>query len=232
MNSKIRVGIVGARFAARFHLACYRQVYGVPVEVVGVVSRSPRSAEAFAAAHQVKAFDSLPSLLKAVDVVDICAPAYVHEAAAIESFRANKDVILEKPLTGYFGDGCQNFDARRFSKEKMMREAVASCRRIREEAARAGRKLMYAENWVYAPSIQKEREILRASRGQILWIMGEESHSGSHSEAYGFWSRAGGGSIVGKGCHPLTAALFLKREEGLARQGRPLRPPLGQRSGP
>ena len=224
MNSKIRVGIVGAQFAARFHLACYRQVYGVPVEVVGVVARSRQSAEAFAAAHGLKAYDSLPDLLNSVDVVDICAPAYVHEAVAIESFRANKDVIVEKPLTGYFGIGQERFDARSFSKETMMKEAVASARRIREEAARSGRKLMYAENWVYAPSIQKEREILRSSQGQILWIMGEESHSGSHSEAYGFWSRAGGGSIVGKGCHPLTAALFLKREEGLARLGRPLRP--------
>ena len=224
MHSKIRVGIVGAQFAARFHLACYRQVFGVPVEVVGVVSRSRESAEALAGTHGLTAFDSLPSLLNAVDVVDICAPAYVHEAVAVEAFNSNKDVIVEKPLTGYFGAGQERFDARSFSRGTMMREALASARRMREAAARRGRRLMYAENWVYAPSIQKEREILRSSQGQILWMMGEESHSGSHSKAYGFWSRAGGGSIVGKGCHPLTAALYLKREEGLARLGRPLRP--------
>ena len=42
-------------------------------------------------------------------------------------------------------------------------------------------RLLYAENWVYAPSIQKEREILEKTGGQILWIHGEEAHSGSHS---------------------------------------------------
>ena len=105
---------MGAQFAARFHLACYRQVFGVPVEVVGVVSRSRKSAEALAGAHGLTAFDSLPSLLNAVDVVDICAPAYVHEAVAVEAFKANKDVIVEKPLTGYFGAGQERFDAPQF----------------------------------------------------------------------------------------------------------------------
>ena len=30
--------------------------------------------------------------------------------------------------------------------------------------------------------------------------------------------------LIGKGCHPLTAALYLKRVEGRARDGRPIRP--------
>jgi len=52
----------------------------------------------------------------------------------------------------------------------------------------------------------------------------EESHSGSHSPVYGIWSVQGGGSLIAKGCHPLGAILYLKRKEGLARLGRPLRP--------
>ena len=70
-----------------------------PVEIVGVVSRSRKSAAAFADAHGLTAFDSLTSLLNAVDVVDICAPAYVHEAVAVQAFKSNKHVIVEKPLT-------------------------------------------------------------------------------------------------------------------------------------
>jgi predicted dehydrogenase len=101
---------------------------------------------------------------------------------------------------------------------------MASCGRILDAARRAGRKLCYAENWVYAPAVQKEREILVKSGGQILWILGEESHSGSHSPYYGIWKFAGGGSIVGKACHPLTAALYLKRAEGEARDAKPIRP--------
>lgn len=224
MSSKIRVGIVGARFAARFHLEAYRKVYSVPVEVVGIASKSKESREAFAAAHNLTAFDSLPSLLNAVDVVDICTPGYVHEPVAIEAFRAGKHVIVEKPFTGYYGAGQSGFKGNQFAKEAMLREAMASARRIVEAADSSGKQLMYAENWVYAPSIQKEREIVWATKPQLLWIMGEESHSGSHSASYGIWSEAGGGSIVGKGCHPMTAALYLKREEGLATLGRPIRP--------
>ncbi|MGH9343382.1 MAG: hypothetical protein ACRD19_06450 [Terriglobia bacterium] len=60
----------------------------------------------------------------------------------------------------------------------------------------------------------------KRSGGQILWQIGKESHSGSHSPCYGIWKFAGGGSFVGKGCHPLTAALHLKCIEGNARNGK------------
>lgn len=94
---------------------------------------------------------------------------------------------------------------------------------LEAESASKG-AILYAENWVYAPAIQKEREIVEKTGAQILWQHGEEAHSGSHSKAYGFWHLAGGGSMVGKGCHPLTAALYLKRVEGRARNGTRIRP--------
>ena len=72
--------------------------------------------------------------------------------------------------------------------------------------------------------MQKEREILEKTGGQILWIHGEEAHSGSHSVDYAYAARCGGGVLIGKGCHPLTAALYLKRVEGRARDGKPIRP--------
>jgi hypothetical protein len=77
---------------------------------------------------------------------------------------------------------------------------------------------------VYAPAIQKEREIIEKTGAQVLWMHGEEAHSGSHSKAYGFWRLNGGGALIGKGVHPLTAALYLKRVEGRARHGKPIRP--------
>jgi hypothetical protein len=158
MNSKIKIGLVGAKFAARFHFEGYQRVYGVPIEVVGLTSKSKESRDAFAAKHKAKPFDSLAEMLKEVDVVDICAPGYVHESAAVESFKAGKDVIVEKPFTGYYGSGSQDFKGNQFSKEIMLKEAVASSRRILEAADRSGKKLMYAEDWVYAPVIQRERE--------------------------------------------------------------------------
>jgi len=224
MNSLIKVGLVGARFAAQFHLHAYGKVHSIPVKVVGVTSKSKESGSVFASANRLQQFDSIEDLLRKVDVVDICAPGYVHESVALQALRAGKHVIVEKPFTGYFGPRDGNFRGSDFSKQKMLDEAMASADRIKETALKAGKQVMYAENWVYAPSIQKECEIVRASRSQILWMIGGESHSGSHSPSYGIWAQAGGGSIVGKGCHPLTAALYLKQEEGKVAGGESIRP--------
>src|SRR5262249_60164960 len=103
-------------------------------------------------------------------------------------------------------------------------EVTAEKGRLRDGVRSAGIILGYAENFVYAPSIQKEREIVEKTQAQILRMTAEESHSGSHSPVYGIWSVQGGGSLIAKGCHPLGAALYLKRKEGLARTGRPIRP--------
>jgi len=225
MTRPIRVGIVGARFAAHFHWEGYRRLYGVPVEVVGVTSKSRESAEAFARAYGIRAVASLQELCEAVDVIDLCTPGSTHEPLAIAALARGKHLVIEKPFTGYYGpSAADDFRGDTFAKEIMLREALASCDRILQAARAAGRKICYAENWVYAPAIQKEREILQKSGGQILWLMGDESHSGSHSPYYGSWKFSGGGSLVGKGCHPLSAALYLKGAEGEARDGRPIRP--------
>ena len=224
MAEPIRVGIVGARFAARFHWEGYRRVYGVPVQVVGVTSRSAESREALARERGSQAFASFEALCDACDVIDLCTPGSTHEPLAVEALRRGKHVVIEKPFTGYYGPGTPEFRGNTFSKEVMRREAMASCERILASAREAGKRVCYAENWVYAPAVEKEREILVKSHGQILWILGDESHSGSHSPYYGIWKFSGGGSLVGKGCHPLTAALHLKRAEGVARHGKPLRP--------
>ena len=224
MESRVRVGIVGAKFAARFHFEGLRRVYGVPVEIVGVTSRTKETAESFARERGLKAFATFEELCDACDVVDLCSPGNTHEPLAIEALRRGKHVIIEKPFTGYYGPGTEDFRGNTFSKEIMLREAMASCDRILAAARESGKKICYAENWVYAPAVQKEREILVKSGGQILWIIGDESHSGSHSPYYGIWKFSGGGSLVGKGCHPMTAALYLKRAEGEARDGKPIRP--------
>ncbi|MBB6145216.1 putative dehydrogenase [Silvibacterium bohemicum] len=224
MTEAVRVGIVGARFAARFHWDGLRRVYGLPVEIVGVTSKTPEARDAFARETGIRAFESFAELCSAVDVVDICTPPSSHEQLAIEALQAGKHVIIEKPLTGYYGAGADGFHGSAFSKEQMLREATASCARILAAAKASGKRVCYAENWVYAPAIQKEAEILAKSSGQILWMLGEQSHSGSHSPYYGSWKFSGGGSLVGKGCHPLSAALYLKRIEGQSRNGAPIRP--------
>jgi predicted dehydrogenase len=81
----------------------------------------------------------------------------------------------------------------------------------------SGQLFMYAEDWVYAPAVTKTAEILRATKDKILFMKGEESHSGSHAAHAAQWAMTGGGSLIRMGCHPLSGVLFLKQVEAKAR---------------
>lgn len=220
----VRTGIVGAGFSATFHYEAIRKVYGTNVEVVGVHAKDREQGQAYAEKRGIRFFERLEELLDAVDVIHVCVPPMFHEPIAIAGLERDKFVICEKPLTGYFGDGSKDFHWERADKRVALQAALASVDRILAAEEKSRGRLLYAENWVYAPAIQKEREILEKTGGQILWIHGEEAHSGSHSTDYACAARCGGGVLIGKGCHPLTAALYLKCVEGRTRNRQPIRP--------
>jgi len=218
----IRSGIVGAGFSASFHFEAIRKVYGTNVDIVGV--QALQGAEQYAEQRGIKVFDSLDSMLDQVDVVHICTTASSHEEVAVAALKRDKFAIVEKPLTGFFGDGAEDFNGETFPKTDVLTSALASIKRMLAAERESKGKILYAENWVYAPAIQKEREILEKTGAQILFIHGEEAHSGSHAHTYGYWKYSGGGVMIGKGCHPLGAALYLKAVEGRARDGKPILP--------
>ncbi len=220
----VRTGIIGAGFSASFHFEALTRVYGTDVDVQGVYALDTDQAKEYAAARGVRAFASLDELLDACDVVHVCVTATAHEAVAIAALERGKFAIVEKPLTGYFGDGSDDFNGETCSKEVALESAMASVKRMLDAEKQSAGRILYAENWVYAPSIQKEREIIEKTDAQILWMHGEEAHSGSHAHTYAYWKYSGGGVMIGKGCHPLTAALYLKRVEGRSRNGVPIRP--------
>jgi predicted dehydrogenase len=220
----IRTGIVGAGFAATFHFESLRKVHGTNVEVVGVFAIDAAMAAAYAGQRGIRNFASLDELIANVEVVHVCTPPSAHESVTVAALKQDRFAVCEKPLTGYFGDGSPEFHGDRFPKQVALDAALASIERMLDAEARSKGRILYAENWVYAPSIQKEREIIEKTGAQVLWIHGEEAHSGSHAATYAYWKFSGGGVMIGKGCHPLTAALYLKRVEGKARSGQPIRP--------
>ncbi len=220
----VRAGIVGAGFAASFHFEAAKKNYAVEPDIVGVFCRTKKTREDFAKKRGIRPFDSLEALIDEVDVVHVCVPLVAHEPIAVAALERNKFAIVEKPLTGYFGDGSDTFSGDTFPKVKVLDSALETIERMLSAEKNSKGEILYAENWVYAPAIQKEREIIEKTGAQILWIHGEEAHSGSHASTYGFWKSSGGGVMLGKGCHPLTAALYLKQVEGKARDGKPIRP--------
>lgn len=82
-----------------------------------------------------------------------------------------------------------------------------------DAAVNAGVKLMYAENWLYCPAVQKAASLVRASRGTIFEIRAQECHSGSHASYAKAWNQAGGGALIRLAPHPIATAIYLKQQE-------------------
>jgi predicted dehydrogenase len=212
------VGLIGAGFSARLHAEAYRQVHGVEVRVTRVAAARPERARVLAEELGAAASTTEDVLAAAdVDLVDLCVPTTLHAPLAVAAARAGKHVVVEKPLTGCFAPAST-------PRAEMLREALAASDQVIAACAATGVTLCYAENWVYAPPIQKARRLLAAAGGPILRMVGEESHGGTHAPVNKRWQTGGGGSLLGKGCHPLGAALYLKADEGRRLRGHPIRP--------
>src|ERR1700684_326071 len=218
--AKIRVGLVGCGFVSELHMHAYRRVYGVDVEIRAVAARGDHVFD-FARRHQIavacRTFRDLISE-REIDVVDICTPPNMHRPMILEAMQAGKHVICEKPFAGYFGrDGDQAPIGKHVPKALMyarvLEEMEMTCAAIKA----TGKLFMYAEDWIYAPAVTKTVEILKATKDKILFMKGEESHSGSHAAHAAQWAMTGGGSLVRMGCHPLSAVLYLKQIEAKAR---------------
>lgn len=220
----IHAGIIGSGFAARFHFEAIQRVHGLRVEMAGAFSTNADRLNEFTTPRGIKNFKSPGELIEASDILHICTPPSTHEKLVLDVLKQGKHVIVEKPFTGYFGDGSPAFNGDSFPREEGLKFALESVRRMLEAEKESAGSIMYAENWIYAPAIQKERELIEKTGAQIIWIQAQQSHSGSHSPDYGKWRLSGGGSLMGKGCHPLAAAIYLKHVEGRRRNGIPIRP--------
>jgi predicted dehydrogenase len=216
----VRVGIVGARFAADLHAVNYRPLVPARVELAAVCARTRTDAETFAKHHGIpRIFTDYRALVESpdIDVVDICSTTDTHHEIAVAAARAGKHVIVEKPLTGAFCDGSE-------PREVMLAQALRNADAALDAVATAGVTLCYAEDFVYAPAVAKLRRLLDASGGVVLELRAEESHSGSHAAYAGKWRSSGGGSLLRMGSHPVGVVLHLKHYEGMKRHGRPIRP--------
>jgi predicted dehydrogenase len=214
------VGLVGCGFVSELHMYAFRRVYGVDVEVAAVAARGDRVVQ-FAGHHGIpRVYRSFADLIadREIDVVDICTPPNLHAEMIIAAMQAGKHVICEKPFAGYFGrDGDAQPIGKHVPKALMYQRVIEEMDRTRAAIERTGKLFMYAEDWVYAPAVTKTAEIIRATKDKILFMKGEESHSGSHAAHAAQWAMTGGGSLIRMGCHPLSGVLYLKQVEAKAR---------------
>src|SRR5262249_46045029 len=190
------IGIVGAGFIAELHARIYQDLQGFGANVIGVAARDPSKTESFAQRYGIERVHvDARRLLEdpAIKIIDICAPNHAHAELAILAAQAGKHIICAKPLTGYFGDPSAADSRVGLSTRSLMLDNALRSADAMIQAARNQRvKLMYAENWVYAPAIQKAKRLIKTSRGTIFELRAEESHHGSHSSYAKHWRYTGG----------------------------------------
>lgn len=222
MNKKgeVCIGMAGAGRATELHMNALQRYSGVPVCYKRIIARRweqvNRMKERYGFLEAGIDFEDLLTDPE-IDVIDICTPPYIHEEMIVRALKADKHVICEKPLSGYFGKpGDIEPIGDNVSKVKMYDLLVESLDKLRDELYRTDRKFMYAENFVYAPAVMKAAEIIQKKQSKILYMKGEESLKGSSSPVAGEWNKTGGGTFIRTGSHPLSAILWLKKIEAKA----------------
>ena len=225
--SPLRIGMVGAQFAARLHLENYRSLRGSKVEITAIASRTKDRAEELAKKFQIPSVaGDYRALLdrKDVDAVDLCVPTDLHHEFVIQAAQAGKHIICEKPLTGYFGkDRPEDLVGLAVDRKTMLREALENCEKVAQAVRKNKVRFCYAENWVYAPPVAKLKNLMRVSGGTVMDMRAEESHSGSHAGYSRKWKTAGGGALLRLGAHPVSTVLHLKQYEGVLKGGQGIR---------
>lgn len=216
----IRIGMVGSGFISNIHCESYKKIYGYEVCLAGIYSLDSKDCQRLQEEFGFeRIYPSFEALLddQQIDIIDICTPPFLHIAMAKQAMQAGKHVIVEKPLTGFFGDGKQENIGRTVDKRQMYEQVIREMDELAEFLKSTDRKLFYAENFVYAPSVVKSKEFIEKTKSKILLMKAEESHSGSHAHHAAIWKYTGGGSFMRQGCHPLSAVLYLKMIEAKAR---------------
>ena len=217
----VTIGMVGAGRAAELHMEAYQRVKDIQPRYKMIVANHISSAEK---AKKIYGFEQVGNTFEdliaddEIQVIDICSPPYTHEEMIIKALEAGKNVICEKPLAGNFGkEGDLKPIGNNIKKRQMYQDLLVSMEKIKSVVDKSTAKFMYAENFIYAPAIQKMAEIIQKKKSHILCMKGEESLKGSSSPVAGEWEKTGGGTFTRTGSHPLSAILWLKQVEAKAR---------------
>jgi len=136
---KVKVGIVGTG------LTSYYQARGwlshPEAEIAAACDIDEWKLESKAEAWGVKkTYTNYDELVKdpEINAVDIILPHYLHADCAIKAAEAGKHVLLQKPMA----------------------MSTKECEAIISAAKKAGIKLMYLENYMFYPPIEKAKELI------------------------------------------------------------------------
>lgn len=93
----LKAGVLGAGHLGKIHLRLLKQ--SNKYELVGFYDADPENGKKVEAEFGYKFFDSIDSLIEAVDMVDIVTPTLSHYDCAKKAIAKGKHIFIEKPIT-------------------------------------------------------------------------------------------------------------------------------------
>ena len=209
---KLRIGLIGAGFIARFHVQAMVSVRHAIIS--GVYGLSAAQREALAQEVNAlelgpcRAFASLEAMLTSgeVDAVWILAP---NDARLDVMSEIHQLVTSGKaPLVGV---AC----------EKPLARTLAEAREMLRLAESAGLLHGYLENQIFSTAVQRGKDIVwrRAApiSGRPYIARAAEEHSGPHMPWFWQGRKQGGGVLSDMGCHSVEVARYLLTKPGAPR---------------
>lgn len=192
MNNKIKVGIVGSKFAADFHADSYRRNPLVSVTAVAAIDNLAPFAKKWNIPRVYEDYRKMFAQ-EDIDLVSVCAPNFLHHDVVIAAAKAGKHVFCEKPLA---------------TTGKDARAMIVVCKK-------AGVKLFYGEDWCFAPALNRAIEVVNdGGIGKMLYVKAKECHNGTHSKFAQNKKTCGGGCLIHLAIHPIGWVLYLLGNSG------------------
>jgi predicted dehydrogenase len=136
----IRAGVIGTGYLGALHARILTEI--PTASMVGFVEPNDETANAVAAKHNLKRFDSVAALAKEIDCAVVATPTVTHFDVTRELIEANCDVMIEKPIT----------------------PTAEEAQRLIEIAAARGRILQIGHVERYNPAIQAVAPLLHGIR--------------------------------------------------------------------
>ncbi len=141
MQTRHRIGFVGAGHISAFHAAAVRRIAGV--ELCGVYDIDAQRARDAANALGIRAFSSLDNFREAgVNAVHVLTPPQTHAEVALAALRLGAHVLVEKPLA----------------------TGVDDARRVAEEARRRNLRLCVDHSLLYDVQIRRALADVRSGK--------------------------------------------------------------------
>jgi len=93
----IKIGVLGAGFLGRIHINILKK--NSDFDLVGFYDPDKSNSDKAINEFNIKSFESINSLLNAVEAIDIVTPTISHFDCAVDALKMSKHIFIEKPIT-------------------------------------------------------------------------------------------------------------------------------------